>query len=306
MWKPQDPGGFEAAYRSGATNDELVRLSGGTLNTVLKYVKHEQDNGNLPRRITRVPKSGMPKFNKALKLPEGKYAITGDSHSPFYSEKWWNRLIEHCEQEQIRELIVAGDGLDMHAFSPWGADPKLSWDTEAKATAKWLWQLYHHFDKIWWTTGNHEDRLCRKTDWQMTANTIIAGLLSRYADDHNKPYEYEPKRINWSGYRYCTIGGKWRITHPKNYSKLPLKVANELALKHTQHVICAHGHHAAKGWAENGRNVIIDLGGMFDESSVEYYSKSDTTHPAWNPGYVLYDNGCAELYCNEPFSRWAE
>jgi hypothetical protein len=311
-WKPADEAKFAEAYMAGATNDQLLTMCGGdaTQQKVFKYIRRMQQSGAYKRRFEldkmTMPVSPMRSFNDFWKLEgEDGFIIAGDAHAPFYSAKWCNRGINVARKFGIKKLLIAGDGLDMHSFSGWGADPKLNWEDESKAAAAWLWVLYHSFEKIYWLRGNHEDRISRKTDWQVSAIDPIRSLLLKHADEIGEPFLYDPGKIKVSGYPKCIVDNEWEVVHPKAYSKLPLRVANSIALKRNMNVIVAHSHHAAQGFSDDGRHVIIDSGGWFDEDLIEYVSKSETTHPNWQPGFVVYKNGCAQLMAREPFTDWS-
>jgi hypothetical protein len=303
-WEPEDPIRFREDYLNGATNDELVAWNQSTLNKVLKYIKREQDSGNLPRRIsTSITRSAMPRYNQHWKL-SGDFIIAGDFHAPCYSKIWCDRILALSERFGIKRLIVGGDGLDMGAFSGWGPNVDVPWEKESLITAGWLWKLYHHFDEIWWLRGNHCKRVRRKTDGQIGFQDLLPSILCRYATHTNQVFTFDPARLRMSDYPFCEIDGEWRVVHPKQYSKIPLRIPNSLALKYRKHIISLHGHHAAKGWCDDGKHIVIECGGVFDEETVQYVMTEMTNHPAWNPGFAIYQDGCAELYCSEPWAKW--
>lgn len=230
--------------------------------------------------------------------------IANDFHAPYHSVKWCNRLLKIAKLYKIKQLLIAGDGLDMHSFSGWGADPDMSWNEEMSCAAEWLWVLYNSFDKIYWTRGNHEDRLARATNWQMSADNVIDSILCKYARENSVNFKYDCDKIEYSVYPFSYVDEDWMIVHPKTYSRIPNRVSSQLALTHKKHVIMAHSHRACWGWADDREHIVIDSGGMFDESKCQYRHLSITTHGGWNNGFVVYRNNYAVLFGEYPFTDW--
>lgn len=236
----------------------------------------------------------------------GGVSIATDYHAPNHSALWCNRLLAVARRYKLTTHILAGDGLDMSAFSSWGADPEQSWTAEMDAAAEWLWVLYHSFQRVFWLRGNHEDRLARTTNWQLQASQFIDAVLMRRARVLGVRFSFDPERLQLSNYPYCTIDGEWLIVHPKSYSRIPGRVANQIAMIRRCHVVAAHSHRANWGWADDGEHVTIDTGGMFDEKHIQYRAFAVTTHPAWQHGFVAYRDGVAALMSDAPYTDWGQ
>lgn len=231
--------------------------------------------------------------------------IGTDFHAPHHSALWCNRLLGVAQHYGICTLLIAGDGLDMAAFSSWGADPEQSWTQEMSHAAQWLWVIYHSFDRVLWLRGNHEDRLARATNWQLSAGQLTDAILTHKAREMGEAFTFEPERMQFSPYPQCTIDGEWLVVHPRSYSRIRGRIANQIAMIRQKHVIAAHSHLANKGWSDDGRHITIDTGGMFDEDLIQYRSMSVTTHPAWNHGFVAYREGNAVLFSDTPYTDWS-
>lgn len=236
----------------------------------------------------------------------GGFVIATDFHAPAHSALWCNRMVAVAKKHGLKSVIVAGDGLDMRAFSSWGSDPECSWSQEMDGAAEWLWALYHSFTHVLWLRGNHEDRLARQTDWQLQASRFIDAILTHRARMLDQRFTFNPERLTFSNYPHCSIDEEWMVVHPRSYSRIPLRIANQIALIRGVHVIAAHSHRAGWGWADDGKHVIIDTGGMFDERCIQYRAMAVTTHPAWQHGFVAYKNGTAALFSDPPFTDWRQ
>jgi hypothetical protein len=255
----------------------------------------------------RVSASRVPRFIDHLQLDsaqDGGYAIACDFHAPCHSALWTNRLLTVCERYRLESLILAGDGLDMSAFSHWGADVNLPWSEEMEAAGEWLWVIYQSFRRVYWLTGNHEARPTRLTAGQLPPIDLVDAVLTHHARDTGQEFKFFPGRIAFSIYSHCYVDDEWMVVHPKSYSRIPGRIANQLALIHGKHVVAAHSHRANWGWADDGKHVIVDTGGMFDEELVRYRHLQVTTHPAWNHGFVVYRDGHAALFTDSPYTDW--
>ena len=253
-----------------------------------------------------MPRPNLSRFHQShITLPDGAYIITCDWHAPFYSELWAYRLLEVSRRSGIRKLIIAGDGLDLASLSHWGADPEMSFEQEMGYAADWLWTLYHWFDEIYYTRGNHSDRIARVTNWQVRATTIIDSLLSRKARDVQQPFQFDPQKLVVSNFPYLTIADKVFVCHPTSYSRLPLTIGRQLAVIHDMHVIGAHSHFQGHTKALNGK-YVFDCGGMFDETMIRYRYESITTHGPWSNGFLIYCDGYITELGEEPQTDWRE
>jgi hypothetical protein len=304
-WQPADEQAYKTAYLDGATNDELIQISGGTLNQVLAYNNKEQTAERLPRRNkpSKVKPEVAPSYNEALSL-KGDRLIISDVHAPFHSQLWFNRLMKVKDKTGIGKLTIVGDGLDMHSFSGWGGDPAQPWSDESRLASDFVWRVYTEFDEITWIKGNYCDRISRKTDWQMSAEDPINAILLKYAAKKKITFTYDPDKLKFSSYPYAWLDDDWMLVHPRSYSRNPMTVARTLALKYQKHIIAAHGHMCGQCYALDGKHVAIDSGGLMDMNKVSYVNLSITTHPCWNNGFIVYRDGVADLLQEFPLTNW--
>jgi hypothetical protein len=231
---------------------------------------------------------------KALELT-GDWMIIGDVHAPTTDFEFAMRVIDVGERLGIKRLLIGGDMLNQDVFS---VHPKSSeaipWETEAAAARALITCWLDYFEEIVWTSGNHERRFEK---WVWGAMNI----------QDLKQIIYPDSRITVSRFGYCTIDtprGPWRVTHPKNYSRIPLRTVNALSAKHNCHIWGFHEHHLGITWNSAGRHLVVNGGGLFDPDMLEYVVLDDSTMPRMAKGFGALLDGFPYLYGDEPFTNW--
>ncbi len=229
----------------------------------------------------------------------GDWMICGDVHAPTTDYALCQNMSQLARKLGIKNLLIAGDLLNLDAFSkhPPVSDRAYTVKREEHAAAILLMEWFEHFDRIVWTSGNHERRLSTKANGFMNIHELAAVILQ------NDP------RLEVSERTFSLIDtgdpnvGLYRVTHPKNYSRLRLSVANRLALKFNQNIVVFHGHHLSKGYSDNGK-VIADGGGLFDPEQLEYVQLNDTTAPLMRKGFCALRGSELTVYGEYPFTDW--
>jgi len=144
--------------------------------------------------------------------------------------------------------------------------------------------------------GNHERRVGKRTRAALQPRHLWA-LLSH------------DKRVAVSVWGHCIIenphGNDWRITHGSEYSVNQLTVADMLAQKYQQNIISHHEHHLAMGWDRYKRYVLVNNGGLFEQSDMPYVVLDDNKRPRMQNGFTVLSWGYPTVYGPEPFTNWA-
>jgi hypothetical protein len=247
-------------------------------------------------RVRKKVKSRPELFNIQLgsaPLLTGDWMIVGDVQIPStdYEFALLPALVAKKHLRKSRQLLIAGDFWNMDAFSTYpNIVPLPSWKEEMDAGGQLLCEWLEEFDRIVLLEGNHERRLVKLTNGE-------AWLEMFYRDP----------RIEFTRYPYAVIqnGSEWRVTHPKGYSKDPLKVANYLALKHQQNIISFHEHHFGLTYDEFGRHIIINGGGLFDPKKMAYVVMDDNKTPTMVPGFVMLKGGYPYLFGKDKLTDWS-
>lgn len=228
-------------------------------------------------------------LDKPILLPlDRQYAITADWHIPLYDPEYVNRFIEDARERNVRDLVVAGDFFNMDSLSQY--QPKqdsAGLEAELNESMMVMKALLESFDKITYLWGNHDARLHKALGFTIQfkeAMKLVFGSLGVDALE----------RITFTNLDHLWLGAeeeeRWYVCHPGSYTRIPLSTARTLATKYNASVITAHSHHCAVGYSINGRNVVAEIGGLFDRHKTGYLQRS-TTFPTWAQGYAFIDDG---------------
>lgn len=227
---------------------------------------------------------------------EGDWMIVGDIHVPCTDYDLAMSVVRVAKRAKLKRLLIAGDLFNLDGFSKYLAilNPP-SFDQEIKAAthlfAKWL----EWFDEVIFLPGNHDYRLPKYTRGAFDMEKLLQ-LVNTSG------------KVRTSNFAWCEIqtgAGLWRVTHPANYRKNPMSVANELAKKFGCNMITFHEHHLGKTWDDSGTRVVVNGGGLFDPSKIAYVALEDTTSPTMTPGFVMLKNGIATCFGKAPFTDWS-
>lgn len=251
------------------------------------------------RGIAPAPELYQHDLGKPWTLPHGPYIVIGDIQlcTTDYDFMALPMAIakEHMRKGE-RNLILAGDFINADAFSTYDSDTDSpAFSKEIDAASQFFDEYLTVFDHVWWFLGNHERRIGKRT-----RAAIRPELLLRMAT--------HDKRVQISPWGHCVVenerGYPWRISHARNYSVNQLVVADQIALKYQQNVIQHHEHHVAVGWDRFKRYVVVNNGGLFNQSDMGYVVMDDSKSPNMMNGFTLLRNGVPNLLSNEPFTDW--
>lgn len=227
---------------------------------------------------------------------EGDWLIAGDIHLNTINTEFMRRPMDIAMQylKSPRRFLVAGDLLNADAFSGYdNVVPLPSFSTELKAARYWFDMYFQVFDEIWVIPGNHDFRPTKKT------STAIQ------FEDLMRMISHDPRiKVSHWGHAVIKSGqGDYRVTHGSEYSVNQLVVADQLALKYNQHIIGWHQHHHAIGLSRWKQHIVIDGGGLFDQSSMAYTQIEDNKKPLMANGFVMLKGGYPYLF-NDHWTDW--
>lgn len=232
----------------------------------------------------------FPIYDKYLKINKHSATVISDCHLPYMDWNMWDKCLKVANKLKIDTLVIAGDLFNQDAFTIFvGDSDKKSWRKEKEVGGVFFKQALDNFKEIYLIAGNHDMRFFR----------IVMGQID-YPDWLKMVSDNIGKRIVVAGnYRYCDFGLKWHITHPKNYSKISTRVAEQIAVKTQRSIISGHGHHQGIRYDPSAKLLCIDCGSMIDAKKCEYTSMVDTTHPYWNCGFVVLQDEYPTLFSNK-------
>lgn len=219
---------------------------------------------------------------------EGNGLCLGDIHLPITRFDIVADAVRSAQEHGCTDwCIIAGDLFNFDALSdyfPKQADHSL--DKEIKAGAKLLEILLDVFTRVVVTKGNHDVRVQKAMGYRLRFEHTLRMFLP------SLPAEAD-ERLQITGRDYAIVDtpmGEWRVCHTRQYSESPLSVPIKIADVHQQHVIGYHRHHYAVGFSRSGK-LVVEGGGAFDTDRTEYLEQWSTTHPRWQPGWVLLHGG---------------
>lgn len=240
----------------------------------------------------------QPPFDlgQPLKLA-GDWMLAGDWHIPFTDLAFVSLLLQVAIKQKIKKLILAGDIVNFDAFSNYADLVALpTWAQERDMARAIFHRLIEWFDEIVMLMGNHERRGQKWSLGAFDEKDVLALIVSN------------PERITSTPFGYCVITsptGEWRVTHPKNYGINQLIVADQLAMKHQQHLISFHEHHLSLGWDRYGRYCIVNGGSLVDLNKLAYVALDDSKSAVMKNGFVMLRNGTPYLFGKEPVTDWS-
>ena len=280
--------------------------------------------------IKSVPESAHPDWNTPPVI-EGDALIMGDLHLPYHDAAHVNRCIAAAHKLGVTKLILAGDALDMRAFSHWPDDfsdnermlasnnvtqeiLKLAGELDA-ATAERLYQLA---DKIQPENGNigEEIRTSREFFKILDDNFgevvyimgnheawVIRAIEKTIASADFARLFVGETRWKVSPYYWCKLisgGVEWQIEHPKNSGKGSSKKLSPVFLCN---IVMLHNHHYSVQSDPSGTWLAIEPGMCADEKKIQYDNQRHGTHDRHITGSVIIKDGKAHLL--NKFTDWS-
>lgn len=167
-----------------------------------------------------------------------------------------------------------------------------------------VYQSARMFGSVYLTLGNHEHWLTRRI------------LQSKLAPERLKRFLVgEHPNVEMTEFSYAVVNEDAardrpgvRVTHPRNFSRVPGSVGRQLASKFLQHIVVAHDHMVGTTRDSSGRFTVVHSGCMADPRRFDYVQTVDSTSPAMAQGFVVIDGNYIWAFdkanCDQEFWRW--
>ena len=203
--------------------------------------------------------------------------VLSDIHVPYHDKALIELAVECGREANVDNVILAGDFLSMDSLYDGGTVPSVM--EEIKIGKKIIEAIDTYMNyvnkkvRFYWIMGNHEYRIVRETEKQIGIDAL-SSMLETHAD------------ITVSELAWMKIKGWGLVSHPGNYSKIPLSVPQELSEKYKTNIITAHGHHAGRTFSKSGYTVI-EGGVCCDNTKALYTQRLQKRMPAWAKGFVI-------------------
>jgi hypothetical protein len=228
----------------------------------------------------------LPTFDKFERIKKDTITICCDTHIPLINKDLMEKMCLVSRKFKSQHLLIIGDFFDQAIFSPfvrYFESKFATWDLELEIASEVLKKLLGTFTKIYVTKGNHDERLMRLAFGKIKMQHIFKWMDASVQ-----------KQIVVSDYPFSIVSSgqeEWRCTHAKEYSRAyATAVPKRMAEKHESNVVNAGGHLSGVEFTKSGR-WAIGLGLMGDPLKFEYIHYKDTTHPKWNPSFMILHRG---------------
>lgn len=279
-------------YTDAEVGEILTKARGGEKVTPWAVSKKRQNIG-LHKTRSGVPKifeeSQWTRYDDPPRIKTDNLLVMGDVHAPFHHADWCSHAVHVAKGAGIDRVLIAGDLMDFSALSTFikamirkgDASPELG--DEIESGADFVEILLSQFEEIDCILGNHEEWLTRKLAVRTRVNVLrhLLGLRDQ-------------KRITIHPYFYAIAetsdGQQWRVSHPKNESVIPVRVACRLADKYAMNFIAAHQHSWGEATSVSGR-YAADCGCCMDQTRVTYVALKDNLRPKMQLGAWMLVGG---------------
>jgi UDP-2,3-diacylglucosamine pyrophosphatase LpxH len=229
-------------------------------------------------------------YSKTLLIPDDKIMILADVHLPRHDEKFLAQAFERAYNEKVGAIVFLGDLMDNPTWSSWGRDDwSDNYERELTICEAIVRCALDAAPYVYWSMGNHEARVLRKMEAQISLRhlALLAGLQD--AMDSTRLIVSDHPTLE-------AFDGTWMLTHPATYGTQPLVKPGLIATRFQKNIISAHAHHYAQGMDQTGTFQVIESGGLFKPEYHAYIQRRVTPHRAWVQGYWILDNGNPQGY----------
>jgi predicted phosphodiesterase len=229
--------------------------------------------------------------SRTLCIPDEKMIVASDWHIPYHDLEMVTYLILMAQLKGIKTLVIPGDLLDLPTVSPWGqSDYTTTQINELTTLREMMKLLFTHFDHIYWSRGNHEQRWMRVMKNQIFLEQLaLAAGLGEFIDDG--------RLIVVDHTLLKAFESTWTFAHPTQHSRNVLDVPRQLAQKYSTHIMSGHTHFYGSS-VYNGKH-IVELGCMTDPKYHAYVQHNTAGFPEWVRGFWILDDGVPTGFLKE-------
>lgn len=279
------------------TNAQLAIRYNVSKRTVRRWkaAMRDQDQMQSVDSALKFPTGSSETFDGYPRLIADKAIVLGDAEIPDHDPEMFDLALRIGEKRGIETLILNGDFVALDSFSSFPADaPKqIPFKEELNMAIESVHVFARQFKRILWISGNHERRLSHRINGQISLSYFLNNIGG----------------LDYTEYSYCELssaGTDILVCHPINYRRVKLSLATEIAAIKLKCIIAGHTHHLAMGWDRSGKYWVVDGGFCRDQSKTRYKSMRITTHPEWNPGFVLVESGYPFLVTKDSAKLWLQ
>lgn len=234
-------------------------------------------------------------FDKPLRIVEDTVSVVSDLHAPYHSPEMINRMLTISQGFNSKHLVIAGDLFNFDSVSNWGNPAGETFKDELKSAGDLLMQMSDYFESITICNGNHDERLARKLDANVSTEDLVLMALGRHIPNcviQTTDYDY----------LFAEIAGRpWAFGHLSGYNRRPGEVAKQLANKYQCNVAVGHDHIQGYTSTEDGRWLCMSMGSMLDidnegMSSLWYKERRFNNYAPFVNGFLVVSQGVPYLF----------
>jgi len=263
---------------SGLNNAQITeRLNADGIHRTYKGIQRLRDRQGWRMHVTPSRFS----LDAPATLKADKALLLFDIHAPLQAASWIDRVIALALKWKVDSVGVGGDIVDYSSMCYWGRTIGIELDDELDAAENVVRALERNFKQKVLCGGNHEYRMVRALQGARKLKDVLDDFVS------------DPTTITTNSKWFWLESGdkRFRVVHPRNYSRIPTRVAQTLCAKYRCHIIAGHSHlwgmtrDVSDGW------WAIDAGCCLDDKRVPYMAEEMSTYPQPILGAVIVIEG---------------
>lgn len=276
---------------------EMAKQLGTSVSTLERQIRATRlmrDRYQARALAGAIPESTSRTWDTFTKIEADDVIIVSDIEVPDHDPRVLVRALLAGMTYGIRKIILAGDVIatDQDALNSWlttwAEDGHKTYEAcldELKMIVRALFEWFN--EGVYGITGNHDERVARKTGGQITLPMLLGDTPVDYSM-YSYMYIHMPSKDEWV-----------YVCHQYHYSKTPVRLAQDIwavetapdGSKRKMHVVITHTHIEQTGWSPDGEWRCISMGCARDPKKTKYARARATKFPKWNQGFVMIKDG---------------
>jgi hypothetical protein len=225
------------------------------------------------------PPSPVESYVSPLQATPECVLIMADTHTPVHDAEFVEHLVMLAHAWHADLGVLLGDFMEFSAFSTFISPPERTFKEEKTVGKAMLEWLFRWLPKLWWVSGNHEDRPFRRM-FEHLDNEDLWAIMGGFPNLIPTPYHW------------CILGPddvfSWQLEHPRNSSVIAGRVSVRMGnIFSDKNMVGSHGHLQAATWTEDGKRHAIDIGMCCDPDKMDWVSLKHTLRPRMNRGALI-------------------